>query len=240
MHNLGRHLASLRQAQQFRTLGQCTPAVTQVVPCMTRRKQFATDAQDGSAPSTSGRSWEQASTGADQKPLYSAHPLLEDRLLLRDFIQNSLYHPTKGYFNRPQSVVGHLQTPIDHWKLYCAEEWRMLINKKYKELEVSNSSQPANTCWGFQPRLISKHASASTISPFSGEEQESMFIKAKQHIVRLYRVYKHVVKRTMSSMGSASPSHLRPSVLPLSRQQMHVLHALCSALTACRWCLTCT
>lgn len=112
---------------------------------------------------------------------YSSTPLLDDRLLLRDFIQNSLYHPvgifgtfsiksmeldacmggphapqeqcmhalilmqvlpllqTKGYFNRPKSVVGRLETPIDHWKVYCAEEWRMLINKKYKELEVRNS-----------------------------------------------------------------------------------------------------
>ncbi|GAX75066.1 hypothetical protein CEUSTIGMA_g2510.t1 [Chlamydomonas eustigma] len=59
------------------------------------------------------------------------------KLLLRDFIHQSLYHPTLGYFNRDVPVVGHLEGPINYWKVYCQEEWNIMINKKYKELQVS-------------------------------------------------------------------------------------------------------
>ncbi len=43
---------------------------------------------------------------------------------------------TRGYFNRDTPVVGHLERPINYWKVYCKEEWNIVVNKKYKELQV--------------------------------------------------------------------------------------------------------
>ncbi|KAG2497193.1 hypothetical protein HYH03_004782 [Edaphochlamys debaryana] len=60
-----------------------------------------------------------------------------DRLLVRDFIQNSLYHPTLGYFNAPTPPVGSVGGPINYWKIYCRDEFNILISNKYKELETS-------------------------------------------------------------------------------------------------------
>jgi hypothetical protein len=42
----------------------------------------------------------------------------------------------RGYFNRDTPVVGHLDRPINYWKVYCKEEWNIVVNKKYKDLQV--------------------------------------------------------------------------------------------------------
>eukprot|EP00198_Chlamydomonas_reinhardtii_P004507 XP_001693843.1 predicted protein [Chlamydomonas reinhardtii] len=59
-----------------------------------------------------------------------------ERLLVRDFIQNSLYHPTLGYFNAPTPPVGS-GGGINYWKIYCKDEFDVIIHNKYKELETS-------------------------------------------------------------------------------------------------------
>ncbi|EFJ50230.1 hypothetical protein VOLCADRAFT_89143 [Volvox carteri f. nagariensis] len=58
-----------------------------------------------------------------------------DKLLVRDFIQNSLYHPTLGYFSAPTPPVGSVGSPINYWRIYCRDEFNILVNKKYQELE---------------------------------------------------------------------------------------------------------
>ncbi|MEW5300862.1 MAG: hypothetical protein WDW36_003761 [Sanguina aurantia] len=58
-------------------------------------------------------------------------------VLLRDFIHNSLYHPTRGFFNAKVPPVGTLLNPINYWKIYCKAELDVVISKKYKELEVA-------------------------------------------------------------------------------------------------------
>ncbi|GLI61912.1 hypothetical protein VaNZ11_004435 [Volvox africanus] len=60
-----------------------------------------------------------------------------DKLLVRDFIQNSLYHPTLGYFNAPTPPVGSVGGPINYWRIYCRDEFNILVSKKYQELETS-------------------------------------------------------------------------------------------------------
>ncbi|GIL75540.1 hypothetical protein Vretimale_15115 [Volvox reticuliferus] len=60
-----------------------------------------------------------------------------DKLLIRDFIQNSLYHPTLGYFNAPTPPVGSVGGPINYWRIYCRDEFNILVSKKYQELETS-------------------------------------------------------------------------------------------------------
>lgn len=47
-----------------------------------------------------------------------------------------LLNQTRGYFNRDTPVVGHLERPINYWKVYCKEEWNIVVNKKYNELQV--------------------------------------------------------------------------------------------------------
>ncbi|KAL6749802.1 putative S-adenosyl-L-methionine-dependent methyltransferase-domain-containing protein [Haematococcus lacustris] len=64
-------------------------------------------------------------------PSPTCQPQHSHRMLLRDFIQNSLYHPTLGYFNRPTSVVGQLNKPIDHWRIFGAQEWRTIVKQHY-------------------------------------------------------------------------------------------------------------
>eukprot|EP00798_Chlamydomonas_sp_ICE-L_P003189 gene3189-13203_t len=59
------------------------------------------------------------------------------KLLLRDFIHNSLYHPTKGFFNNSTPVVGHLHNPINYWGIYCKMEYQKVVGQHYKDLEVS-------------------------------------------------------------------------------------------------------
>ena len=48
-----------------------------------------------------------------------------------------LYSQTRGYFNRDTPVVGHMERPINYWKVYCREEWNIVVNKQYKDLAVS-------------------------------------------------------------------------------------------------------
>ncbi len=46
---------------------------------------------------------------------------------------------TKGYFNNSRPVVGHLDNPINYWKIYNYSEFKVVVNKLYKELEVTGS-----------------------------------------------------------------------------------------------------
>ena len=78
------------------------------------------------------------------------------RLMLRDFIQQSLYHPIKGYFNRSEPVVGTLSSPINHWKVYCREEWKEMIARRYQELEVSFLT-PVELFTPFYGYILARH-----------------------------------------------------------------------------------
>ncbi len=44
---------------------------------------------------------------------------------------------TRGYFSQPTPPVGSVgPAPINYWKIYCRDEYNLVVNKKYKELEV--------------------------------------------------------------------------------------------------------
>lgn len=44
---------------------------------------------------------------------------------------------TRGYFSQPTPPVGSVgPSPINYWKIYCRDEYNLVVNKKYKELEV--------------------------------------------------------------------------------------------------------
>lgn len=78
------------------------------------------------------------------------------RLLLRDFIQQSLYHPLSGYFNRSAPVVGTLASPINHWKVYCREEWKEMIAHWYQELN-DQFLTPVELFTPFYGQILARH-----------------------------------------------------------------------------------
>ena len=60
-----------------------------------------------------------------------------EELLLRDFIQSSLYHPEKGYFSSRAPPVGRLAQPIQFGRIVGEQEYKVVLSKLYAELGVS-------------------------------------------------------------------------------------------------------
>lgn len=59
-------------------------------------------------------------------------------LLLREFIRQSLYHPTSGYFTRSPHVVGQLPShPLPFKSFYLKNQYDMHVRKVYDSLQVS-------------------------------------------------------------------------------------------------------
>ncbi|CAG9466937.1 unnamed protein product [Pedinophyceae sp. YPF-701] len=58
-------------------------------------------------------------------------------VLLREFISHSLYHPTKGFFNRRATPVGRLPAPIDFPALPGAGAYKAIVAHVFRELGVS-------------------------------------------------------------------------------------------------------
>lgn len=55
---------------------------------------------------------------------------------VREFIHESLYSPSIGYFSRPQSPVGQVDPPIDFGALWGQEGYRFKLNQLYTEQKV--------------------------------------------------------------------------------------------------------
>lgn len=55
------------------------------------------------------------------------------RVLLRDFIFDRLYHPTEGYFCRPDFQIGEMKNPIDFKKLIGYDDYQKELRRNYPE-----------------------------------------------------------------------------------------------------------
>ncbi|GFR52698.1 hypothetical protein Agub_g15325, partial [Astrephomene gubernaculifera] len=93
--------------------------------------------QPGSEPQLPGSLAQQSAPPQLLQVVPTPEGAPRDKLMMRDFIQNSLYHPTLGYFNAPTPPVGSVGGPINYWKIYCRDEFNILVKKKYQELETS-------------------------------------------------------------------------------------------------------
>jgi hypothetical protein len=61
---------------------------------------------------------------------------LSEPQLLRDFIHESLYHPTHGYFSRRAPPVGALPEPIDFPSLGGHQAYLHKLQHCYQQLQV--------------------------------------------------------------------------------------------------------
>ena len=71
------------------------------------------------------------------------------RAQLRDFLHDSLYHPTEGYFSAQQPPVG-VGKPLDLPSLSDEDAYRMEVRRQYDDLAVwpfrAHSSRCSSLC----------------------------------------------------------------------------------------------
>lgn len=55
------------------------------------------------------------------------------RVLLRDFIFDRLYHPTEGYFCRPDFQLGEMKQPLDFKNMIGFDDYQKELQRNYPQ-----------------------------------------------------------------------------------------------------------
>ena len=55
---------------------------------------------------------------------------------VRDFLHDSLYHETEGYFARQEAPVGSLLRPLPFHHMHGQKDYNQALRQRYDELQV--------------------------------------------------------------------------------------------------------
>ncbi|KAL4452506.1 hypothetical protein ABPG75_008168 [Micractinium tetrahymenae] len=103
------------------------------------------DCRGSGRPYSSAAAWGGASRDGGLVPALpsgstTGHPSMRAQLV-RDFIHDSLYHPSEGYFTKHTAfgagVVGSLQQPLDFASMDGQVEYLQAVQRVYRELQAS-------------------------------------------------------------------------------------------------------
>jgi hypothetical protein len=74
-------------------------------------------------------------------------PPTQVKMLVRDFIEDSLYNPNYGYFSKQATIFSAASTPIDFGKMRDGAEFQEEVAERYSAYGTDDKDGPGRQIW---------------------------------------------------------------------------------------------